>query len=261
MGSYVSELAKSYDQKRRIEKREFQRILEYVRHYGKVTGKILDVGCGTGFYLVPLARKFKYSKFYGIDSSVAMLTQMKTKVAKGRLNNCSIVRGAAEWLPFPDERFDLVMLCQVLHYFEELDTALLEVNRVTRIDGRVLIITCSHLQMKSTMDLMCFPKILQKDLKRVPSIHKIKRIFERMGFRLSATVEFAVSVCCKSFKDLVELVRQKPYSSYLQLTNQEFESGIREFERKLRERYGNGELIYLIPQTLIAFEKSSQSLI
>ncbi len=71
----IAKLAAGYDDKRRMDPTEFERLLEWISHYGKVTGQVLEVGCGTGFYLVPLAQRLPGAHYCGIDIADAMLTQ------------------------------------------------------------------------------------------------------------------------------------------------------------------------------------------
>jgi len=52
----IEKLAADYDRKRRMNPAEFKRLLALMLRYGKVRGKVLEIGCGTGFFLLPLAR-------------------------------------------------------------------------------------------------------------------------------------------------------------------------------------------------------------
>ena len=44
----LTELAAGYDAKRQMDPAEFERLLECIFHYGKVAGRVLEIGCGTG---------------------------------------------------------------------------------------------------------------------------------------------------------------------------------------------------------------------
>lgn len=92
---------------------------------------ILDVGCGTGLASEPFASNgFPVT---GIDQSEAMLAK-----AKERLPSASFVQGAAEALPFPNERFDVVISAQAFHHVDR-PRALAETHRVLRPAGLIAI--------------------------------------------------------------------------------------------------------------------------
>lgn len=92
---------------------------------------ILDVGCGTGIAGGPFAvNGFPVT---GVDPSAAMLAK-----AKEQYPNAVFVEGTAEALPFPNERFDVVISAQTYHYVDR-GLALEEAVRVLRAGGIIAI--------------------------------------------------------------------------------------------------------------------------
>ncbi|HLI94994.1 MAG TPA: class I SAM-dependent methyltransferase [Candidatus Baltobacteraceae bacterium] len=92
---------------------------------------ILDVGCGTGLASEPFATNgFPVT---GVDPSEAMLA-----AASQRLPSATFVKGEAEALPFPNERFDVVISAQTFHWIDRA-RALAEAYRVLRRGGIVAI--------------------------------------------------------------------------------------------------------------------------
>jgi ubiquinone/menaquinone biosynthesis C-methylase UbiE len=92
---------------------------------------ILDVGCGTGIAGGPFAANgFPLT---GVDPSEAMLAK-----AKEQYPNAVFVQGNAEALPFPNERFDVVISAQVFHLVDRA-RAIAEANRVLRPAGTIAI--------------------------------------------------------------------------------------------------------------------------
>ena len=97
--------------------------------------KVLDIGCGPGFFMRDIANAVGSSgRLDGIDPSETMC-----ELARQRLSDCkvpnSVVLGGAESLPYADESFDAVILAQVLLYVPDVPKALSEVHRVLRPGG------------------------------------------------------------------------------------------------------------------------------
>ncbi len=89
-------------------------------------GEGLEVGVGTGRFAVPLG----ITK--GVDPSPAMRSRARTR-------GLDVKNGVAEALPYPDARFDVVLLTTTLCYLDDPETALREVWRVLRPGGACII--------------------------------------------------------------------------------------------------------------------------
>jgi ubiquinone/menaquinone biosynthesis C-methylase UbiE len=75
---------------------------------GKMGGRVLELGCGTGRVTLPMAQAG--ISLVGVDRSAAMLALARRRVRRKRLSgSVSLVRGDIRMLPFGPERFDLVM--------------------------------------------------------------------------------------------------------------------------------------------------------
>jgi arsenite methyltransferase len=100
--------------------------------------RILDVGCGPGFYCAELLAEVGESgSVTGVDSSAAMLALAARRCAGH--DNVELLEGEAVALPVPDESFDAALAVQVIEYVAEVEEALAEFRRALRPGGRVLI--------------------------------------------------------------------------------------------------------------------------
>jgi ubiquinone/menaquinone biosynthesis C-methylase UbiE len=72
---------------------------------------VLDVGCGTGIYTIPLAKK-THAVVFGLDSSKEMIRKARMK-EDGHTVEWQI--GDAENLPFDNARFDCAIMTLVIH--------------------------------------------------------------------------------------------------------------------------------------------------
>ena len=74
------------------------------------TATVLEVGCGTGNYLIAI-REVVGCSCWGIDPSAEMLAQ-----ARARSKQVQVLQGTAERLQFPDGQFDFVFSVDVIHH-------------------------------------------------------------------------------------------------------------------------------------------------
>lgn len=101
----------------------------------KPTDRLLDVGCGTGALLSRLSASHPAARLSGIDPVPAMLAAARRKLPP----EVQLTSGWAERLPFESGRFDVVVSCNVFHYIRHPRAALLEMNRVLRPGGHLVI--------------------------------------------------------------------------------------------------------------------------
>jgi arsenite methyltransferase len=100
--------------------------------------RILDAGCGPGFYVAEtLERVGPEGSVAGVDASAPMLA-VAAKRCEGH-GNVSFHEGDVTALPVGDADFDRALSVQVLEYVEDIPGALSELLRVLRPGGRVLI--------------------------------------------------------------------------------------------------------------------------
>jgi ubiquinone/menaquinone biosynthesis C-methylase UbiE len=108
------------------------------RMSGRVTGSILELGCGTGRVAIPVAKSGAH--VVGIDRSESMLARGRMRVRRARVgSHVKLIRGDIRHLPFPDRSFPLVMapygILQSLLDERVLKATLKEVSRVLTKNG------------------------------------------------------------------------------------------------------------------------------
>lgn len=99
--------------------------------------RVLDVAAGTGASTEELARTGAYA--VGTDLSLGMLA-----AGKRSRPALSLLAGDALALPFPDATFDAVTISFGLRNVHEPRAALVELRRVTRPGGRLVVCEFSH---------------------------------------------------------------------------------------------------------------------
>lgn len=103
---------------------------------------ILDVATGTGDLAIKLSG---ISDVIGVDISEGMLQKAQQKIQKKKLEkNIKLQISDAECLPFEDNTFDVVTVAFGVRNFENLEKGLLEMKRVLKNNGEIVILEFSQ---------------------------------------------------------------------------------------------------------------------
>jgi SAM-dependent methyltransferase len=94
--------------------------------------RVLDIGCGPGFYLAKVMEIAPGSHAVGIDLSFGMAAEARTLAPT--------TVGDAQTLPFASDTFDVVIAAHMLYHVPNVDSAVRELARVVALEGRVLIV-------------------------------------------------------------------------------------------------------------------------
>ena len=106
---------------------------------------ILDLATGTADVLITLTKEnVKIQRGYGVDPAVKMLDIGREKIKAQHLDDrLTLQQGDAQALPFQDGSFDCVTISFGIRNIPDLRLALMEMYRVTKKGGRVLILEFS----------------------------------------------------------------------------------------------------------------------
>jgi arsenite methyltransferase len=100
--------------------------------------RILDVGCGPGFYLAELLEEVgPKGSLMGLDQSPQMLA-LAARRCEGH-PNVAVRQADANSLPVDDASFDGALSVQVLEFVADVEGALAELHRVLRPGGRLVV--------------------------------------------------------------------------------------------------------------------------
>ena len=101
--------------------------------------RALDVGCGPGSLTAELVRRLGPGAVSAVDPSEPFVA-----AARERHPGVSVLRAAAEDLPFEDGGFDAALAQLVVHFMVDPVAGLREMARVTRADGLVAACVWDH---------------------------------------------------------------------------------------------------------------------
>ncbi len=99
---------------------------------------VLDVGCGSGFALVHMAREFPNSRFTGYDISEEAIDRGTAHTAQHGLTNVTLI--AKDVAEFDDvQKYDLITTFDAIHDQADPDRVLSNINRALKDDGVYLM--------------------------------------------------------------------------------------------------------------------------
>lgn len=106
---------------------------------GAMPWRILDVGCGPGWFPLELADLAGEATVIGVDLSYPMMQTAVAHAAAVGKERVAFAQARGEVLPFADGTFDLVVSTLALHHLQDPVTALEELQRVAGPAGRIVV--------------------------------------------------------------------------------------------------------------------------
>lgn len=152
---------------------------------------ILEVGCGTGNYLLKVAENFPQASVYGLDLNSSMLEICRQKTSHLK-NVKKLVCEAAQNLPFEDNSMDLIMAMQTLHHYGEDENRIKffkEVHRVLKPGGRLLIDHSTNIQLNLFWFVFLCPYGLEKGYDTMRSNNQYIEMCKKSGLSHVSTQE------------------------------------------------------------------------
>ena len=115
-------------------RRELARMIDGLRP--RAGDRVLDVGCGAGFYLRALHEAQPAAHLHGVDASEAFLREARRRLAQAGVPATLALADAAD-LPYRDGAFDALACGGTPNELRDRPAAWREMARVTRPGGRV----------------------------------------------------------------------------------------------------------------------------
>jgi ubiquinone/menaquinone biosynthesis C-methylase UbiE len=102
---------------------------------------VADIGAGSGYFTLPLARLIAPGKVYAVDASAAMLEVLRGKLATPDApRNVELVLGEADATGLPDAWCDVLFLSAVWHELDSPAAALHEFSRIAAEEAKLVIV-------------------------------------------------------------------------------------------------------------------------
>ena len=114
---------------------------------GEDFGRLLDVGCGSG-YLISLLHEKRGGEYVGLDISPAMLAHAREKLRSA--DGVTFAESGAGSLPFGDGAFGAVTCIFSFHHYPYPERAVAEAYRVLREGGVYILATNPDVEGEAT---------------------------------------------------------------------------------------------------------------
>lgn len=161
--------------------------------------KVIDLGCGTGYYLFLLSNLPIKLKLTGFDNDKKAMGEAQALLVNKNIN---FILGDLHKMPFKDESLDKAVLSEVLEHVENDELVLKEVSRILK-PGGILVISVPSINFSFFWDPInwilqyffgthikggFFSGIWSGHL-RLYDLEDLKKKFQKTGFKIEIAQE------------------------------------------------------------------------
>lgn len=172
-----------------IEKRAFGHVLSAIN--AQKPDWVLDIGCGTGGYLMKLAQKMDSGTFVGVDISKDCVEEARQRAeTKGLDEKVKFYYADINTWDVPSRFFDVVMMNNLLHYYspEERRRLLARVAKLVDQKGTIIVITPLYLEKGGQRFSAAFNSFMEAhdNLYPLPKKEELVRDASAAGLKLKS---------------------------------------------------------------------------
>lgn len=172
-----------YNQTRKADKYLADKLFYHLRP--EKSKRYLDIGCGTGNYTDELYNRGV--DIIGIDPSEIML-----KAARSKNEKIEWRLGTADKTSLKNKSVDGITASLTIHHWKNLQDSFLEMNRVLKDNGRIVIFTSTPKQMDGYWLNHYFPKMLEDSKRQMPSFSEVGDAMNDAGIETIETEKYFV---------------------------------------------------------------------
>lgn len=216
-------IASFYDKARTLSTQNVDLWLGLVSKFLKATegAKVLDLGCGTGRFALPMASRLRFC-VTGADYSQEMLMKAREKDAKGLV---IWDHQDAESLTYPDCSFDIVFMSHLLHHVNSPAIVIRECKRILNACGAMLIRYGAIEQIRDDAEHTFFPGVLGIDEARTPTVSTVEEWLSDAGFK-DITSKEVVQQTYEAGAEHLNVAKARSTSVLSMISQKAFDKGI-----------------------------------
>jgi malonyl-CoA O-methyltransferase len=137
ISSSFSRAAESYDSVAKLQREVGKRLLTHLDLGPAAADRVLDLGCGTGFFQPDLSARYPGATYLGLDLAPGMITYARARSSSPGL----WIVGDAECLPLATESVDVVFSSLAVQWCHRPEWFLSELARILKPGGRCVFTT------------------------------------------------------------------------------------------------------------------------
>jgi ubiquinone/menaquinone biosynthesis C-methylase UbiE len=141
---------------------------------------VADLGCGPGFFTIPIALKIgNVGRVYAVDSSPMMLSHLNRNIRESHIveNVVRVVQADVSHTSIPSRSVDLVFFADILHDIEDRVGFLTEVKRISKT--RAAVVDIDWLKVETDFGPPLKIRLSEEDARRIMTMN---------GFRVTRTI-------------------------------------------------------------------------
>ena len=142
-GKGVAELPPEWNEE------NLERILKFCSD--KIQGRVLDVGCGDGFFTAQILQRFNLKNVYGLD-----ISSKAVDLARLKHPEINFQQSALNHIPEETNSIDSITMIEVIEHLVDIEGTLKELFRVMKPGGILLIATTDFNWLKQVIIAIFF---------------------------------------------------------------------------------------------------------
>lgn len=241
-----SKIASTYDKGRLLSEENINLWLEIISKYSmaKEGAKVLDLGCGTGRFAIPMATKLQYA-VTGADASKEMLVRAKkkdtNKLVKWELQD-------AQNLTYQNNSFDMVFTSHLIYHVKSPAKVIENCARILRNGGTLIVRYATFEQINDDVVHAFFPEANIIDETRFPKEGMVEKGISDAGFK-NIRSEKILQKSYQTGAEHLDAIKLKNVSALTMIRQEDFKRGINNLEKYI-EKNPNDPLLLFDKQTI-----------
>jgi ubiquinone/menaquinone biosynthesis C-methylase UbiE len=105
----------------------------------KPKGRLMDIGCGPGYLVARISRRYPYVEAVGLDNNEMAVTLAKNNWPSVNYNNLEFILGDTQELPISSNSVDFIVSSLSMHHWTDVQLVFQEFHRVLKPGGQLLV--------------------------------------------------------------------------------------------------------------------------